>query len=81
MEWHAHDMELSFERQLKVKSFSPLKVRNHIEQVPRLRVALRTEHAHETLRGRVSQIAQFLEADGCIDVITENRFAGVEIAG
>ena len=33
-----------------MKPFRPLKVRNYVEQVARLRVPLWTEHAHQAFR-------------------------------
>ena len=61
-----------------MKPFRPLKVRNYVEQVARLRVPLWTEHAHQALRRRVRHVAEFRKADGRIDVIAENRFARVD---
>jgi hypothetical protein len=47
-----------------MKAFGPLKVGDHVKQVPRLRISLWAEHAHQTLRGRMGQVAQLVSVRG-----------------
>src|SRR5579864_6252180 len=51
------------------------------EKVARLGVAPWAEHPHQALRQLAREPAQFLKADGGVDVVAKNRLAGIEIAG
>ncbi len=62
-------------------AFHLLKVSDDLEEIPRLRVSFRREHAHEDF-GRTFQIAAELdEADCAVDVIAQDGLAGLNIAG
>ncbi len=51
------------------------------EEVARLRVAARAEHADQAFGGRAGGLRELLEADGGLDVIAQDGFAGVDVAG
>ena len=57
-----------------------LKVAEHAEEVLRLRIAARPEHEDEALRLRAGRLAQPLEADRRLDVVAQDRLAGIDIA-
>jgi hypothetical protein len=57
-----------------------LQVAEHGEEVARLRIAARTEHAHEALGRRAGGAAERLEADRRIDVVAQDGLAGLEVA-
>ena len=59
----------------EAESFALLEAADDLEQVPRLRIAVRTEHAHQALGRLAGQFAEFPKADGGIDVIAQNRLA------
>jgi hypothetical protein len=64
-----------------MKAFGPLKFGDHVEDVSRLGGPFRAKHAHEALGRHVRHVAQFLESDRRIDVVTQDRFTGIRIAG
>jgi hypothetical protein len=51
------------------------------EEVAGLRIATRAEHANEALRLRAGRLAQFLEDNRRLDIVAQDRLAGVDIAG
>src|SRR6478609_337600 len=57
-----------------------LQVANHAEKIPGLGIATRSEHADQALGRCAGGFAELLEADGCLDVVAQNRLAGVDIA-
>ena len=57
-----------------------LQVAEHAEEISGLRVAARPEHADQALRLRAGRLAQFLEADRRLDVVAQDRLAGVDVA-
>jgi hypothetical protein len=57
-----------------------LQVADDSEEVAGLRIAARSEHADEALRLRAGRLAKLLEADGHLDVVAQDRIAGVDIA-
>ncbi len=62
-------------------AFELLEVGDHVEEVARLRVALRTEHPHQTL-GRFGEGAtERDEAKRTVDVLAQNGLGRVEVAG
>src|SRR2546422_7316256 len=54
---------------------------NDFEQVARVWVAARPQHAHEALRRTLRAATQFFETDCRVDVIAQDRLSGVEVAG
>jgi hypothetical protein len=58
-----------------------LQVADDAEEVTRLRIAARAEHADEALRLRAGRLTKLLEADRRLDVVAQDRLAGVDIAG
>ena len=66
--------------EFEMQALGPLKLRDDVEQIPRLGVPLRTKHPHQALRRRMRHVAELLEADRRVDVIAKKRLAGVEIA-
>ena len=64
---------------LEVKPFALLKSADDFEEVPCLRIAVGTEHAHQALGRLLRQPAEFLKSDRGIDVVAQNRLAGVHI--
>lgn len=51
------------------------------KQVIGLRVAFWAEHPHEAFSRGVRGLAQTFKADGRVDVVAQNGFAGIHIAG
>lgn len=51
------------------------------EQVARLWVTGRAEHADQALGRRPGLRAKPFEADRCLDVVTQNRLAAIYVAG
>jgi len=64
-----------------VQALDPLELADHLEQVARLRVPPRTEHAHEALGRSPRETAELLKADRGVDVVAEDGLPGIEIAG
>jgi len=58
-----------------------LQIGQHIEQIAGLRIAAGAEHADEALGLGAGGLAQLLEADRRLDVIAQDRLAGVDVAG
>ena len=54
-----------------------LQIADHAEEVLRLRIAARAEHANQALWRR----AELFEADRRLDVVAQDRLAGVDVAG
>src|SRR5882757_10050730 len=57
-----------------------LQVADHAEEVPGLRIAARSEHADQALGRRAGRFAELFETDGRLDVIAQDRLAGLDIA-
>jgi hypothetical protein len=57
-----------------------LQVAEHGEEVARLRIAARAEHAHEALGRRPGGAAERLEADRGVDVVAQHGLPGLEVA-
>lgn len=51
-----------------------------VEEVPRLRIAIRPEHAHEALRRFSGECAQGLEAERRVDEIAQGRLGRFHFA-
>src|SRR5437867_4930353 len=64
-----------------MKSFFFLQVLNYFEEITRLWIAAGTEHPHQTFRGSFRPATQLLEPDRRVDVVTKDRFSGIEIPG
>lgn len=70
-----------FQRELELETLSTLKVTNHFEQIARLRVPGRAEHAHQTFCGSFRDATELLKPDCRVDVVAQNRFSLIEISG
>src|SRR5271165_2811392 len=57
-----------------------LQITDDAEEIARLRIAARTEHADQALSRRVSRLAELLEANRRLDVVAQDRLAGLDIA-
>src|SRR5579863_10130650 len=64
----------------KYSSFKFLQIGNDLEEVLRLRIALRTEHAHEYLWRAAKVGSEFDKTDRAVNVFAEYRFSGLHIA-
>src|ERR1700722_9152593 len=62
-----------FRHDVKLHPGLLLQVADDAEQVPRLRIAARSEHADETLGLRADRLAELFEADGRLDVVAQDR--------
>src|SRR4051812_4611657 len=69
----------SLQRDFEMKSLGALELRNHVEQIPRLRIPVGAEHAHKALGRRVGEVAELLKADRTVDVVAQDRFAGIDV--
>src|SRR5215510_1252875 len=66
---------------VEVHALALLQVGNHVKEVPSLRVALRTQHPHQTFHVLPGQHAECLKANRGIDIITQNGFTGICVPG
>src|SRR5262245_22015490 len=66
---------------LQVHTSPFLKIAEDAKQIPRLRIATRSEHADQALGLGARGLAELLEADGGLDVVAQDRLAGVHVAG
>src|SRR3984957_11253838 len=57
-----------------------LQVADDAEEIARLRIAARAEHADEAFRRRAGRRAELLDTDRRLDVVAQDRFAGVHVA-
>ena len=69
-----------FEGELELETFGTLKVTNHFEQVARLRIPGRAEHAHQALGGSFRDATELLKPDRRVNVVAQNRFSRIEIS-
>src|SRR5262245_4385071 len=67
------------EGQLEVKSLCSLEVVDDLEEIARLRVATRTQHAHQALRGPFCAATKLLESDRRVDVVAKYCLPSVDI--
>jgi DNA replication protein DnaC len=51
------------------------------EPTARMRIPVRTEHAHQAFGGSFRDATEFLKPNRRIDVVAQNRFSSIEIAG
>ena len=58
-----------------------LQIADHMEKVLSLRVATRTKHADQALRWRAGCCPELFKADCRLDVVAQDRLAGLHIAG
>src|SRR6266568_5359097 len=70
-----------YPRYLEVQARAFLKISDHAEEIFGLRIAPRPEHANEALGRRSGRFAKLLKADGRLDVVAQDRLAGLHIAG
>lgn len=68
-----------FERELKVQAFRALQLTNHFEEISRLRIPSRAEHAHQALRRPSREAAQLFEPDSRVDVIAQDGLPRVDV--
>jgi hypothetical protein len=57
-----------------------LEIANDVKEIACLRIAAGTEHPDETLGLGAGSPAEFLEAHGRLDVVAQDRFAGINVA-
>jgi hypothetical protein len=69
------------ERQLEVKPLCSLEVVDDLEEIACLRVAARTEHAHQALGRPFCSATQLLEPNRGVDIVAKYCLPGVEIPG
>jgi hypothetical protein len=66
---------------LEVNALLRLEMRQYTEEVFRGRVAIRPEHAHQTVGGQGSRLRKLPETDCSVDVVAQDRAARLFIAG
>ena len=81
--WARSDEVLAcgFEGELELETLGTLKVTNHFEQIARMRIPVRTEHAHQAFGRSFRDATEFLKPNRRIDVVAQNRFSSIEISG
>src|SRR5438477_2481089 len=65
---------------LKADSLPALKILDNLEQVARLRVAQGPEHSHQALGRMLCRFREFSEAEGCVNVVSKDCFAGLDVS-
>ena len=66
---------------LEVQPLAFLEASDDLEEVARLRIAVRTEHAHQALGRLRGQPTEFPKTDGRVDIVAQNRLSDVDLAG
>jgi hypothetical protein len=74
-------MSGKFRSNLKANAFPALQKTDDLEEILNSRIAGRPQHSQQTLGRNVRCLGDFGKADGRIDVITQDGFAGRGIAG
>jgi hypothetical protein len=69
-----------FDGELELETLGTLKVTNHFEQIARMRIPVRTEHAHQAFGRSFRDATEFLKPNRRIDVVAQNRFSSIEIS-
>jgi len=64
---------------LYYRAFDFLKIGNHLKEVSRLRIPLRAEHTHKTLRRSTESSAELEKSYRAVDVFAEYDFPGLNI--
>ncbi len=57
-----------------------LQIADDGEEIFRLRIAARAEHADQALGGRAGRLGELFEADGRLDGVAQQRLSGLDIA-
>jgi hypothetical protein len=65
---------------LETNTLAVLQKADDFEKVVRAWIASRTEHTHETFGGNLGRMREFGEADGRVDVVTQNCLSRGDIA-
>jgi hypothetical protein len=65
---------------VQIDACALLQVTDNAEEVSRLRIAAWTKHANQALGRRAGSFPKFFEADRCLDVVAQDRLAGLDIA-
>ena len=66
---------------LEVQTLAFLEASDDLEEIARLRIAVRTEHAHQALGRLRGQPTEFPKTDGPVDIVAQNRLSDVDLAG
>jgi hypothetical protein len=66
---------------MQLKAGLLLQVTDDAEEVAGVRITARAQHADDAFRRCASRRAELLEADRRLDVVAQNRFACIDIAG
>src|ERR1019366_4620768 len=61
-------------------AFFPLQESDDVEEILRLGIPIRAEHAHQTFRGALDCFTKFAESDCRVDTVAQHRFPGIDIA-
>src|SRR6266700_4367837 len=64
----------------KMHARTLLQITDHAEQIFGLRVAARPKHADQAFRRCAGRGPELLEADRCLDVVAQDRLAGIHVA-
>ena len=65
---------------LEVQTFAFLKAADDLEEFARLRIAVRTKHAHQALGLLGGRSPEFLKPNGRVDIVAQHRLADVDLA-
>lgn len=57
-----------------------LQIADDGEEIPRLRIAARAEHADQALGRRAGRLGELLEADGRLDGVAQQQLSGLDVA-
>src|SRR3954447_12537636 len=64
---------------VKFQTRALLKITDNAKEVLGLRITARTEHPDKTLGLGPGRFAKLFKADGCLDIVTQDRLAGFDI--
>src|SRR5437879_2007353 len=68
-----------FSLYVKAHTFAVLQKAKNLKKVVCARIAMRPQHTHETLRRNIRCFSDFCEANGSVDVITQDNSGGRNI--
>jgi hypothetical protein len=60
---------------MQLQSGTLLQIADHVEEIPGLRIAARSEHADQAFRLRARGLAELLKSDRRLDVVAQDRLA------
>jgi len=66
---------------IEVQTLAFLKAADDPEEIARLRIAVRTEHAHQALGRFRGQPAGFLKPNGDVAIVVQDRTADIDLVG